>query len=135
MTRIKTLMALSIVGCSSVFAGVVTNKYKEIKTLDDVTQMPVPDDMKDKIQGAENIEMLMIGENAQKQTLELVNGISDEYLWLQVNSDEATVLMYGEDSDKPDNFNIILYVDGDAQKLMIFLSGNKDMFDNFNLMN
>lgn len=135
MTRIKTLMALSIVGCSSVFAGVVTNKYKEIKTLDDVTQMPVPDDMKDKIQGAENIEMLMIGENAQKQTLELVNGISDEYLWLQVNSDEATVLMYGEDSDKPDNFNIILYVDGDEQKLMIFLSGNKDMFDNFNLMN
>lgn len=135
MTRIKTLMALSIVGCCSVFAGEVADKYKEVKTLDDVTQMPVPDDMKDKIQGAEKIEMLMIGENAQKKTLELVNGISDEYLWLQVNSDEATVLMYGEDSDKPDIFNIILYIDGDAQKLMIFLSGNKDMFDNFNLMN
>lgn len=125
------ITSLLLASAMAVTAGPVSSSIGEIMAIPDITSMDVPkEQFGESASFVKEAKILMLDESNQPQVDKIFASLPEDLLWIQIEGEGATVLMYGEKSDGSDSYVGLMKINSPEQNMVITVEGSPEAFKN-----
>lgn len=126
----KTVItSLLLASAMAVTAGPVSSSIGEIMAIPDITTMEMPkEQFGESANFVKEAKIVMLDESNQPQVDKIFASLPEDLLWIQIESEGATVLMYGEKSDGSDSYVGLMKINSPEQNMVITVEGSPEAF-------
>ena len=132
MSLKKFLCAVSMLLTAMVVnAGKVADTFAELEALHGIAaavDMPV-DNSSMLANMIESGKVIVLDKSNLADVDRILKALPEEYKWLNVLDEEASVLMFGEKSDEDSMYDVILEVVSPEENILMYLKGKPALFE------
>lgn len=126
----KTVItSLLLASAMAITAGPVSSSIGEIMAIPGIMTMDMPKDQFGKSADyVKEAKIMLLDESNQPQVDKIFASLPEDLLWIQIEGEGATVLMYGEKSDGSDSYVGLMKINSPEQNMVITVEGSPEAF-------
>ena len=123
------ITSLLLASAMAVTAGPVSSSIGDIMAIPGIMTMDMPKDQFGKSADfVKEAKIVMLDESNQPQVDKIFASLPEDLIWIQIESEGATVLMYGEKSDGSDSYVGLMKINSPEQNMVITVEGSPEAF-------